>query len=139
MKYHNLIIEKKEYVFLKRLLNITEFSQDFKTQNSLNKLTKELNTAQIIDEEEMPDDVIRFNSIVKISTENGWKNTLQIVIPSEKDITKNKVSIKTPIAAALFGYSENDELICDFPVGKKKIKIIAVQQDKNSKKIEVLL
>ena len=28
-EYNNLIIEKKEYVFLKRLLNITEFTQAF--------------------------------------------------------------------------------------------------------------
>lgn len=139
MKYNNLIIEKKEYVFLKRLLNITEFTQDFKTQSSLKRLSEELNTAQILDEEDMPEDVIRFNSKVKVVSETGWENTLQIVIPSEKNIKQNKVSILTPIAAALFGYSENDEFIWDFPIGEKKINIVSVKQDENHKRIEVVL
>jgi len=49
MKYENLILEKKEYVYLKRILNISGYSKDFKTQRSLQRLFDELTTAQIVD------------------------------------------------------------------------------------------
>ena len=87
----------------------------------------------------MPEDVIRFNSNVKVIAENGWENTLKIVVPSEKNVKEHKISVLSPIGIALFGYSENDELVWDFPGGQRKIKIVAVNQDENHKRIEVLL
>jgi regulator of nucleoside diphosphate kinase len=139
MKYENLILEKKEYVYLKRILNISGYSKDFKTQRSLQRLFDELTTAQIVDDSEMPEDVIRFNTKVKVIAENGWEKTLQIVIPSERDLTQDKISILTPIASALIGYAEGDEIIWDFPIGKKQIKIVEVIQDENLKRIELTL
>ena len=68
MKYGNLILEKKEYVFLKRLLNVTGYYKDENTKVSLKKLSGELTSAIIYDHEEMPADVIRFNSVVKVDS-----------------------------------------------------------------------
>ena len=66
MKYGSLILEKKEYVYLKRILNVSGYATDFEVQKSLLKLSKELKSAHIVDEEEMPNDVIRFNSKVTV-------------------------------------------------------------------------
>ena len=139
MKYGNIILEKKEYVYLKRLLNLNTYTNNSNTQSSIQRLIEELKTAQIVDEIEMPEDVIRFNSNVKVIAENGWENTLKIVVPSEKNVKEHKISVLAPIGIALFGYSENDELVWDFPGGQRKIKIVAVNQDENHKRIEVLL
>ncbi|WP_339885681.1 GreA/GreB family elongation factor [Polaribacter vadi] len=139
MKYGNIILEKKEYVYLKRLLNLNAYTNNSDTQSSIQRLIEELKTAKIIDEIEMPEDVIRFNSTVKVVAENGWENTLKIVVPSEKNVKEHKISVLSPIGIALFGYSENDELVWDFPGGQRKIKIVAVNQDENHKRIEVLL
>lgn len=139
MKYDNLILEKKEYVYLKRLLNVSGYTQNSDTQKSLELLIEELKTANIVEENEIPEDVIRFNSKVTVRAENGWEQTLKIVIPSERNANENKISVLNPIATALFGYSENDELVWDFPIGKRKIKIVAVSQDKKDKPIEIVL
>ena len=139
MKYGNIILEKKEYVYLKRLLNLNTYTNNSNTQSSIQRLIEELKTAQIVDEINMPEDVIRFNSNVKVIAENGWENTLKIVVPSEKNVKEHKISVLSPIGIALFGYSENDELVWDFPGGQRKIKIVAVKQDENHKRIEVLL
>ena len=139
MKYGNIILEKKEYVYLKRLLNLNTYANNSNTQSSIQRLIEELKTAQIVDEINMPEDVIRFNSNVKVIAENGWENTLKIVVPSEKNVKEHKISVLSPIGIALFGYSENDELVWDFPGGQRKIKIVAVNQDENHKRIEVLL
>jgi len=128
MKYGSIILEKKEYVYLKRILNISGYAEDHETQKCLMKLAEELKTAHIVDEEEMPKDIIRFNSKVTLVLENGIEKELQLVIPSERDIKHNKISILTPMGSALMGYSMDDTIIWDFPAGKQQLKIIGVKQ-----------
>lgn len=137
MKYGSLILEKKEYVYLKRILNISGYAEDFETQKSLQRFSEELKNAQIVDEADIPQDVIRFNSKITVYSENGWEKTIQLVIPSEKDAKQDKISILTPMGAALFGYSEGDTIEWDFPSGKKQLEIVAVKQDEKQLKIEI--
>ncbi|HIB46840.1 MAG TPA: transcription elongation factor GreAB [Flavobacteriaceae bacterium] len=137
MKYGSIILEKKEYVYLKRILNISGYAEDFQTQKSLQRLSDEMKNAQIVNEEDMPEDVIRFNSKIMVFSENGWEKQLQLVIPSEKDAKKDKISILTPMGSALFGYSEGDTIEWDFPSGTQKIKIVAVTQDTTQRTIDI--
>ena len=137
MKYGSLILEKKDYVYLKRILNISGYAEDFETQKSLSRLTEELKTAHVVDEHEMPDDIIRFNSHVNVSSEAGWKASLQIVIPADKDYENGKISVLTPMGAALFGYAQSDEVDWDFPNGRQRLKINKVASNSTAEKIEV--
>ena len=97
----------------------------------------ELKNAQIVNAVDMPKDVIRFNSRIMVYSENGWEKSIQLVIPQDKDAKQDKISILTPMGAALFGYSEGDTIEWDFPSGKQVIKIVAVLQDENEKKLEI--
>lgn len=137
MKYGSKIIEKKEYVYLKRILNISGHVGDLISQKSNQRFSEEINNAQIIDEQEVPVDVIRFNSKIIVYSKTGWAKTFQLVIPSEKNIKQDKISILTPMGAALFGYSQGDTVEWEFPSGKQQIKIVAVTQDTTQMKIEV--
>ncbi|WP_047419449.1 GreA/GreB family elongation factor [Cellulophaga sp. Hel_I_12] len=137
MKYKNLIIEKREYVYLKRILNISGYTGDFETQKSLKRLLDELKTAQIVDNDELPKDVIRLNSKVSIEAENGWKKTLQIVIPADRDLKNDKISVLTPMGAALIGYSQSDAITWEFSKGEQKLTIVAVAQDETYEAINI--
>lgn len=139
MKYGSLIIEKKEYVFLKRILNISGYAEDFKLQESLQRLSDELKDAQIVDEEEMPADVIHLNSHILIASDKGWKKSIQLVSPAEKDLKNDKISILTPLGAALMGYAEDDVIEWELPGGIQKLTIEVVAQEENRKKIEVII
>ncbi len=134
MRYGSLILEKKEYVYLKRILNISGYAEDFQTQKSLQRLSDELKNAQIVDEADIPEDVIRFNSKIMVYSENGWEKTIQLVIPSEKDNKEDKISILTSMGAALIGYSEGDVIEWDFPSGRQQIKIVTVLQSTKQKR-----
>lgn len=127
------MLEKKEYVYVKRILNISGYVGNHEIQKSLVKFTEELKTAHILDETEFPDDVVRLNSIVTVTSGDNWEKTIQIVQPSEKDIKNNKISILTPMGAALFGYSVSDTVKWDFPTGLKELKIIEVTQQPQEK------
>ncbi|WP_452221235.1 GreA/GreB family elongation factor [Lacinutrix salivirga] len=129
MKYGSLILEKKEYVYLKRILNMSGYSESHEVHKPLQLLNEELKTALIVDEEDMPKDVIRLNSKVTVATANGWENTIQVVKPTDKDLKQNKISILTPMGSALIGYSKDDVITWDFPKGKQDLTITNVSQD----------
>ncbi|MEL0651027.1 GreA/GreB family elongation factor [Algibacter sp. TI.3.09] len=139
MKYGSLILEKREYVYLKRILNVSGYAGDFEIQKSLQKLSEELKEAQIVDNEKMPSDIIRFNSKATLIFENGIEKTLQLVIPTERDVNKNKVSILAPMGAALIGYAEGDTIIWDFPGGRHHLKIAHVNQEETVKGLNLVI
>lgn len=139
MKYNHLILEKKEYVCIKRVLNLLEFNQNPSNKESLSKLLEELITAEVLDEKDMPLDVIRLNSRVRVQTKNGWKEDIQVVLPNEGDLSKKKISILKPMGAALIGYAQDDIVTWQFPMGVQEVQIVSVLQDKSSNKLQIII
>lgn len=131
MKYNNLVIEKKEYDLLKRFMNLSGSYKDETLRKSVQKLVSELESAQIYDEKDMPEDVIRFNSSITIvSKDKSWNKTFKLVMPNDSDTKSNKISILTPMGAAVMGYAEGDLLVWEFPSGEQQLTIEKVEQEK---------
>lgn len=128
MKYGRLILEKKEFVLVKRLVNLSGFSSDPSLKYSLHKLSEELLSAQVLDDADMPGDVVRLNSVVHVMADNGWSNTFQLVSPAKGDIRANKISILTPMGSAVLGYALGDTLSWVFPGGLRSVRIHSVKQ-----------
>ena len=129
MKHGSLIIEKKEYVLLKRYMNLSGYYKDDTLRDSVKKLVGELESAQICDEQDMPQDVIRFNSTIAIASQNGWYRKFKLVMPNDSDVKNNKISILTPMGAAVMGYAEGDSITWQFPSGEQKLTIEKVEQE----------
>lgn len=139
MKYGSLILEKKEFVYLKRILNISGYAEDHETQRCLTKLSEELKTAHIIDDEEMPYDVIRFNSKVTVQFGNEVEKKVQLVIPMDRNVKENKISVLTPLGSALIGYSKGDSILWNFPNGTQHIHISEVEQEETHSGIDIAI
>lgn len=91
------------------------------------KLMEELNSATIVEPEDMPSDVVTMNSIIKMSFPNIDKHVqFQIVYPNQANVKENKISIFSPIATALIGYKIGDEIEWLVPGGLTKIKIVEI-------------
>ena len=114
-------------------------THDHEVQKSLLKLSDELKTANIVDDQEVPMDVVRFNSIVTVKSDKGWERMLQVVIPQDKDLSLNKVSVLAPMGAALFGYSKEDIVDWEFPGGKQKLKILDVKKEDTLKGLDIVI
>ena len=128
MKYGELIVEKKEGALLKQLMGLARYYKDNNYKASIFKLNEELKIARMVERKDMPNDVIRLNSIATIQTPFSVEKTYQIVTPEKSDIRKNQISVLAPMGLALFGYAEGDEIIWQFPIGERNIKIIKVAQ-----------
>lgn len=133
MKYGKLLLEKKEYVMLKQLLGLTKDYKDSTQKVSLTKLANEIEDANILDDEDMPKDVVRINSELTIATKDGWQYTFQVVLPAESNNSLKKISLLTPMGAAVLGYSKDDTISWTFPGGDKDITILDVKQNNITK------
>jgi len=126
MKYSQLILTKRDYELLKLILLNWNMSSELSKAN-YDLLHKELVHAKIIEEKDLPKDIVKFHSKVNIETPFGLLENYELVVPSERDPLKKKLSILSPIGSAIIGYAEGDEVQWNFPVGEKIIKIIKVE------------
>ncbi|MGO2103109.1 GreA/GreB family elongation factor [Psychroflexus halocasei] len=128
MKYETIIIEEDELNILKRIMSMSRYLNDKSYKASISHLYAELEKVKVVNEEDMPKDVIRFNSIVTFETPFSKNQSYQIVTPEKSDIKNNKISVLAPMGLALFGYAKGDELTWEFPSGENTIKITDVKQ-----------
>ena len=118
-----IILNKLDYL---RIQKCIDDAKDVKSINAreAESLMNELNSAKIVEPEEIPSNVVTMNSIVKISFLNTKKHVqFQIVYPKQADLKKNKISIFSPVATALIGYKVADEIDWIVPAGITKIRI----------------
>ncbi len=134
MKYEKIVVEKKEYETLKDLIASSHNMKDLTYKASVEKLLSELKNAKIVNSSSMPDDVVRFNSVVTIKDPYDKIRCFEIVKPEKSDLKTNKISVLAPMGLALYGYAKDDEVMWQFPVGILGLKIIDVQQTHDIKK-----
>lgn len=118
-----IILNRLDYARIKKSINV---AREFKsiTEKEAEELLNELNSAKIVDPEDVPSNVATMNSIVKISFLNNDKQVqFQIVYPHEANLRTNKISIFSPIATALIGYQTGDEIEWIVPAGLTRIRI----------------
>lgn len=129
MKYKGIFIEKKEYVYLKRLLNINEFSADFQIRKLTEQFQFMIQTAFVVDARELPDDVVRFNSMVELQFNNLEIRRIQLVIPNEENVNEHKISILSPLGVMILGTATGDVIKGHYLSEKEHARIVSVTQD----------
>jgi regulator of nucleoside diphosphate kinase len=118
-----LIVNKLDFSRIKKSIADAKHFNSISTKEA-DKLVKELESATVVEPEEIPDNVVTMNSIVKVSFLNDAKQIqFRIVYPDQANFRENKISIFSPIATALIGYKVNDEIEWLVPAGPTKIKI----------------
>jgi regulator of nucleoside diphosphate kinase len=89
----------------------------------LKKLEAELDRAEIIDPQHIPDDVITMRSKVRLKDlVSGEANTYSLVFPTEANFSEGKISILAPIGTAILGYRRGDT-IGPVPSGVRRLKV----------------
>ena len=84
---------------------------------------------QVIDPSTLPDNgKVVFSATVTIEdVETGNRQTVQIVGNDESDTKLGRISVASPMARALIGKSEGDEVEVQAPGGLSEYEIISVQ------------
>jgi len=120
-KENPVIITEEDFNLLKPY-----FSKQDNTEDEMS-LSAELSRAVIIKADAFPPHAIRLNSKVWIEdVDTGKTMELIIVLPQHADIKQKKISVLTPIAAALIGFRKGEITKWKVPAGLKRFKITDV-------------
>lgn len=87
-----------------------------------------LSRAQIIDPAKLSGDKVVFGATVDLeNSDTGEAVKYQIVGDHEADLAKGTISISSPIARALLGHEEGDEVKVQTPSGVRVYEILKVE------------
>jgi regulator of nucleoside diphosphate kinase len=85
-------------------------------------LFAELDRAQVHVTGSIPPGTVTMNSVVRfLDTRTGAERTVQIVFPHKADISRDRVSVGTPVGAALIGLRAGDRIDCRFHDGHQRL------------------
>jgi len=121
-----LLLTKTDYetirLYLKQNFRVASFNRQ-----DAEELEGELKKARVVNQEELPQDVVRLNSAVTIKDEE-MKKVMQVrlVTPDKADIKQRKISILSPVGTALIGYRKGMKVRWQVPAGKKTFIILDV-------------
>lgn len=118
-----LILNRVDYTRIYKSIDIAR-RQNKIGINEAENLINELHSAEVVEPQDVPGDVVTMNSVVRISFLNTSKSVqFRIVYPDLANIKENKISIFSPVATALIGYKVTDEIEWLVPSGPTKIRI----------------
>jgi len=114
---------------MEKLRRLIEAPRNTRTldQDNLAMLAQELERAEIVPPANISMDAVTMHSRVLVRDLNsGIESSYTPVFPQDADIAQGKISILAPIATALLGYREGDEIEWPTPGGRRRLKIIKV-------------
>lgn len=114
IELRSIVLSEKEYGLLVDLLEKNKSVEH-------NKLVEELDAATVLAEMDVPDDVVRMNSVVSFIDDSTKEvKEVQVVYPGEVGRTIWGVSVLAPIGAALIGLREGESITWPLPNGREK-------------------
>lgn len=85
-------------------------------------LLDEIERAQVRADHRVPADVVGMNSTVEFLDEaHGEPRTVRLVYPHEADIAAGRISIMTPVGAALIGLKAGQSILWPDRVGETRV------------------
>ena len=120
-----VIVTHEDYQLLKGYINSSLTADHEMT------LSSELKRAIIVKKSAFPLHAIGLNSKVSVQDLDTHKVfDFTLVMPAEANVRDHKVSVLTPMGAALIGFRQSEEVQWKVPAGLKKFKILEVTNPK---------
>ncbi|MBS3652339.1 nucleoside diphosphate kinase regulator [Pseudaminobacter sp. 19-2017] len=92
-----------------RLSRLAE-SMSARNPEVADELLAEVDRARVVADARIAADVVRMGSSLRFTTDAGEVRSVTLVFPGEADIAEGKISILTPIGAALIGLSAGQSI-----------------------------
>ena len=98
-------------------------------EGRIRHLESELSGAQVIDITKLnPDGKVVFGATVTLyDAEADTETTYQVVGDLESDLKENRIAITSPIARAMIGKEEGDEIVVRAPAGELVYEIVQIE------------
>jgi len=124
MQTPQLNLSKGVFVLLKEYLRTNNKLSEFNKK----RLSEELKYANVVVRKEVPEEAVDLDTWVKITDmESKQELEFSLVHPTKAKVSKNKLSVLSPIGVALLGYNVGDQVEWEMPEGLKMYKIEEVK------------
>lgn len=112
-----LIIDARDY---DRLRQLAEQALDT-APDAAQRLLDEVDRAEVLPSQDMPGNVVQIGSLVTYQDgSTGSIRTIRLVFPHEADVSAMRISVISPIGAALIGLSEGQSMNWQLRDGQDK-------------------
>jgi regulator of nucleoside diphosphate kinase len=92
-------------------------------------LQSEMKRAQVVPAEAFPAHVVQMGSTVEFRADSGQQRRVTLVFPGEADFAQGRISILTPIGAALIGLSPGQSIAWTARDGRRhRLTVLSVAQ-----------
>jgi regulator of nucleoside diphosphate kinase len=124
----SLILTRDDYQMINNILN--SWGQTSFDKKQALDLKAELRKAKVVAEKDLPGDVVRINSLVKVKADDQEKiMELVLVTPDKANLKEGRISVLAPVGTALLGFRKGQRIAWQVPSGKKTFTIIDVSND----------
>jgi transcription elongation factor GreB len=113
--------ENAEYIYGKKKLR--------EIDRRIRFITKRLDAAVVVKQEEDAHTEVRFGATVDVEDENGKKSSYLIVGPDEANPSDGKISFQSPLGRALMKRKVGDVVSVIRPAGEIEIEIKAIRYE----------
>lgn len=123
MNPKNIVITELDRQRLMDLI-VEAQSGEYRRSIYLEKLRGELDRAEVVLPQQIPDDVITMNSkVMLVDLDSNEAETYTLVYPENADTVEGRISILAPIGTAMLGYRVGDIFEWEVPAGVRKLKV----------------
>jgi len=123
-----IVLAKSEEQRLSALATAAELTG--RSESVARFLLAEMERAEIVDDGDVPSDVVRMHSWVEFEIDDRNARRVQLVFPGEADIGSSRVSVLTPIGAALIGLSPSQQMpLHGYDDREHTLRILSVVQE----------
>ena len=123
-KQNNIYITKPDYERLTKLIEIAREREGEANREYLNRLEEELDRAEVVQQKDIPADVITMRSTVRVKDlDTSEEMIYRLVFPTEANYDEGKISVLAPIGTAMLGYRRSDVIEWQVPSGVRRLSV----------------
>jgi regulator of nucleoside diphosphate kinase len=124
-------MEKRMFITIsdyERIREVTDDSWKGKNPELIDRLMENLKTAKMIPPANISGNIVTMNSCVMLkNVATGQQADITVTYPHDADNMQRKVSVFSPIGAALLGCQEGDIVSWKVPQGMGKFQIVKIK------------
>src|SRR5688572_28840349 len=130
----NIYITQSDYERLTKLIEIAREREGDANREYLDTLEEELDRAELVQQKDIPADVITMRSTVRLKDlDTSEEMIYQLVFPTEANYEEGRISVLAPIGTAMLGYRRGDMIEWQVPSGVRKLSVEEVLYQPESK------
>jgi regulator of nucleoside diphosphate kinase len=121
----NIVVSNADY---ERLTDLATASLE-RLPEVAEELLAEMDRAKVVGDDSVPPDVVRMGSTVTFKSDDGRQLTETLVYPVDEDSDAHKISVMTPVGAALIGLAEGQSISWTARDGRRhELTVVKVKQ-----------